>query len=445
MDVHGPTRRRILVVDDQVTVRDSMRVLLEQADYAIEEAGSIGDAISRLDALSIDLVISDIRMDAPDDGMELLRLIRMRWAFLPVVLYTGWPDAAQAVSAIKLGADDYLSLPVSPEGVVRSVAIAMRKSPRANLLPEPKSSHAPEIVARSHQMQAVLRFVSRLAASDAPVLILGETGVGKEVVARAIHTQSSRCARPFVAVNCGAIPEGFAEVELFGHRKGAFTSAAFDRAGLVEVAAGGTLFLDEIGDLPLKMQPSLLRFLETAEYRRLGESRSRSVSVRVLSATNRSLPLEVKARRFRDDLYFRLAVITCPIPPLRQRVEDLKEFIDRWEAQQQGRRMITREGLDALMDHHWPGNVRECNNLLERLSILYDGAIGRRQIAQALADASSGDLDGNARNDTPDRLRLQGLLDQYDWKVSRAASALGISRVTLWRRMRQLNVNRHRV
>jgi transcriptional regulator with GAF, ATPase, and Fis domain len=294
-------------------------------------------------------------------------------------------------------------------------------------------------------MQAVLRFVSRLAASDAPVLILGETGVGKEVVARAIHTQSSRCARPFVAVNCGAIPEGFAEVELFGHRKGAFTSAAFDRAGLVEVAAGGTLFLDEIGDLPLKMQPSLLRFLETAEYRRLGESRSRSVSVRVLSATNRSLPLEVKARRFRDDLYFRLAVITCPIPPLRQRVEDLKEFIDRWEAQQQGRRMITREGLDALMDHHWPGNVRECNNLLERLSILYDGAIGRRQIAQALADASSGDLDGNARNDTPDRLRLQGLLDQYDWKVSRAASALGISRVTLWRRMRQLNVNRHRV
>jgi two-component system response regulator HydG len=138
MDVHGPTRRRILVVDDQVTVRDSMRVLLEQADYAIEEAGSIGDAISRLDALSIDLVISDIRMDAPDDGMELLRLIRMRWAFLPVVLYTGWPDAAQAVSAIKLGADDYLSLPVSPEGVVRSVAIAMRKSPRANLLAQVK-------------------------------------------------------------------------------------------------------------------------------------------------------------------------------------------------------------------------------------------------------------------------------------------------------------------
>jgi DNA-binding NtrC family response regulator len=415
----------------------------------VDEAGGPVQALAHLRRAPVDVVLSDVRMDADDDGIELLRSIKAQWPSVAVILYTGWADPADAVRAMKLGAEDYLQMPVSADVMMNALRSATEKRhPVLKMSSRADPSAAVDIVAASPAMKAVLQWVTRIAPTDASVLIVGETGTGKELIARAIHAGSARRGGPFVPVNCGAIPAGFLEAELFGYKKGAFTSAAADKPGLVEEAHRGTLFLDEISELPTAMQAGLLRFLDRGELRRLGETRLRHVGVRVVAATNRPLQEEIDHGRFRSDLYFRLGVAICEILPLRDRPEDVDALVNRWCSldRKTGKvRAVTPEAIARLRQHPWPGNVRELWNVLERAALLSSGdLIGPSDVDAALVDVPfhtqvATDIDGN----TDERTRLRFALEKHGWNMAQTATSLGISRVTLWRHVTRLNL-RHR-
>ncbi|MGH9348296.1 MAG: sigma-54-dependent transcriptional regulator, partial [Vicinamibacterales bacterium] len=299
----------ILLVDDRSENRQSLRDLLARHGHEVQDVADARDAVNVLRDWSADLVLSDVRMNANGDGLTLLRTIKSECPQLPVILYTGFAQVGDAVLAIKLGAADYLEFPIDPEQLLKAVTKAVeRRQPRpatsGSLVGSSRWPH--DLVAVSPPMRAVLDWVARIAPTDLSVLLQGETGTGKELIARALHASSDRRTRPFVAVNCGAIPEGLFEAELFGYRKGAFTGAFAEKPGLVEEAHGGTLFLDEIGELPMLMQVRLLRFLEDGEVRRLGATKTAHLDVRVIAATNRVLNDDVAQGRFRSDVFFRL-------------------------------------------------------------------------------------------------------------------------------------------
>jgi DNA-binding NtrC family response regulator len=357
-----------------------------------------------------------------------------------VILYTGWADPAEAVRAIKFGAEDYLSLPFPPNRILDAVAGAAAKE-RIPATGDRQSQKATDIVANSDAMKAVLAWIDRVAPSDAPVLLLGETGTGKELMARRLHEMSLRSREPFVPVNCGGIPSGLAEAELFGHRRGAFTSANADRLGLAEEAHRGTLFLDEIGDLPIDMQVALLRFLDHGEFRRVGENRVRTADVRIVAATNRSIPEDLRSGRFRQDLFFRLSAGACRIPPLRERLEDLNEYVRLWCRRAEpsaSARVVTPDGLARLRQHDWPGNTRELANVLTRAALLRGpAAIDGETVGAALLSAS---FTTQPASDADERTVLLRALQSNQWHRGRTAAALGMNRTTLWRRIRELKL-----
>ena len=440
---------RLLVIDDEPRMSEIVGMVLRRDGFEVETFTNSEAAIERHECDPFDLVLTDLRMPAPD-GLEVLRRVRAASEDTPVVLFTAHATISTAIEALRDGAFDYIQKPFDNDALRACVrrALELTRLSRENryLRAELRQRHAlADIVATSASMAEVLDLVRRAARSSATVLITGESGTGKELVARAVHFHSDRVAGPFLAVNCKAFAEGLLESELFGHERGAFTGADRTRKGLFEEAAGGTLFLDEIGEISDGFQAKLLRVLQEREIRRVGDSQARSVDVRVVVATNRELQREVAEGRFREDLFFRLAVIPIRIPPLRDRPEDILPLARHFLVEHQrelGRAFgaLPEEVEAILRSHPWPGNVRELENAIERSVVLSDGAT--LQASDLLLQTPDGPK-------AADETTLQAALDQATQKAirdaldatggarSEAARRLGIDRTTLYRLIRK--------
>ena len=386
---------RILIVDDDEALRESLQMVLSAEGYEAVCAADAAAALLQLETSTPELVLCDVRMPGMD-GLELLPQLVRRLPDATVILMSAYGTAELAIEAMKRGAYDYLAKPFAPSEVLLTLRKARERERlrRANQLLRrevERSSGEHPIVAASEPMIEVLEVMERAAGFKATVLLTGESGTGKEVLARAIHAQSPRRSEAFVAVNCAAIPEALLESELFGHAKGAFTGADRARRGLFLEADGGTLFLDEVGELPTALQAKLLRVLQEEEVRPLGDSKSRSVDVRVLAATARHLEAEVAAGRFREDLFYRLNVVRLAVPPLRERPKDIPLLVDHFLARFRDTlgkpvRGVSDEALERLVAYRWPGNVRELENVIERAIILANAdRIGLAELPQNVA------------------------------------------------------------
>jgi two-component system response regulator AtoC len=374
--------RRVLVVDDEENLRLVLRTLLKRQGYEVETAESGEQALALVDTFGPDVILTDVRMPKMG-GLDLLATLQAKGNEATVIVMSAYGNVDLALEAIKAGAYDYVQKPFKHEEIVLTLRKAeeresLRRENRA-LREEIRKEHQFEhILAKSQAMQEIFKTIAKIADFKTTVLVSGESGTGKELVARALHKRSSRRGGSFVAVNCGAIPENLLESELFGHKKGAFTDANADRRGLFEEADGGTLFLDEIGELPISLQVKLLRVLQDETIRRVGESRDQKVDVRIVAATHRDLTAEVKAGRFREDLFYRLNVLPIVVPPLRVRREDIALLVDHFVARNNSRLGTSIRGVDTearriLVEYAWPGNVRELENTIERAMVLAEG------------------------------------------------------------------------
>ncbi|MBI2354916.1 MAG: sigma-54-dependent Fis family transcriptional regulator [Deltaproteobacteria bacterium] len=390
-------KTRILIVDDELSMREFLSILLEREGYEVATAAGAEEALAQLESGLFDLVISDVQMPGLN-GIELLGRVKAISPDTAVLMITAFSAAEQAVEAMKLGAYDYIAKPFKIEEIKQLVINALEKSElkREN---SALKQHALErdsfcgIIGASPRMKEIFALIRKVAPSSSSVMILGESGTGKELVARAIHASSPRSAKPFVAVNCGAIPEALIESELFGHKKGAFTGAVSDRPGLFEQAERGTLFLDEIGELPLSMQTKLLRVIQEREFRRIGDSVVRKADVRILSASNRDLDGQVKAGGFREDIFYRLNVVQITLPPLRERIEDIpllaENFHRKYSHSAPQGEVITPRALKALMNYPFPGNIRELENIVERSLILDPTIISEANLPKQVVSGSA--------------------------------------------------------
>jgi DNA-binding NtrC family response regulator len=424
--------------------------------YAVEVAGGGREALEKIAALPVDAVVMDVRM--PDlDGLAVLEKARETRPELPVVVMSGHGSIETVRSAFKLGAFDYLEKPITErEKLLVAVrnALAMRSLREENARLRREAGPG-EMIGGGPAMRRLLDVIRRAAPSEGRVLVTGENGTGKELVARALHEGSRRRGGPFVKLNCAAVPAELIESELFGHERGAFTGAVAARRGKFELADGGTLFLDEVGDMPAAMQAKVLRVLQEGEFERVGGQQTLRCDVRVVAATNKDLAAEVKAGRFREDLFYRLAVVPIHAPPLRERKEDVPVLAERFlgeACERNGRRpmRLSREALAALQAHAWPGNVRELRNLVERLAILSDGPeIGAGDVVAVLPDARPPRADrfreGASFHDLveeAEREVILAALDAHQEHVSDTARALGLERSHLYKKMRALGIKR---
>jgi two-component system response regulator AtoC len=373
--------RRVLIVDDEENIRLVLRTLLRRHGYEVEAAASGEAALPLVESFGPDVVLADVRMPKMG-GLDLLATLRAKGHDATVIVMSAYGNLDQAIEAMKAGAYDYIQKPFKNDEIVLALKKAeerevLRRENRALREEIRKENRFEDILAKSGKMQDIFRTITKISDYKTTVLVTGESGVGKELVARAVHRRSGRRG-PFVAVNCGAIPENLLESELFGHKKGAFTDAIHDRHGLFEDADTGTLFLDEIGELPLGLQVKLLRVLEDEMIRRLGETKDIKVDVRIIAATHRDLLAETKAGRFREDLFYRLNVLLIHVPPLRDRREDIPLLIDYFVSRNNTRLRSNIVGIDSearrlLFEYGWPGNVRELENTVERAMVLSEG------------------------------------------------------------------------
>ena len=444
----------ILVADDQADVLEALRLLLKGEGFRVETASSPAGVLRAAGEREFDAVLMDLNYardtTSGREGLDLLAELRTLDPMVPVVVMTAWGSIEGAVEAMRKGARDYIEKPWDNTRLLRTLRTqvdlgrALRRSERLEsenrLL---RREGAPELIADSRAMQPVLNLLRRIGPSTANVLITGEHGTGKEVMARSLHELSPRADRPLVTVNAGGLAEGVFESELFGHVKGAFTDARSDRIGFFELADGGTLFLDEIGNLKPAQQAKLLRVLQTGELTRVGSSRAKQVDVRVLAATNIDIRREVSEGRFREDLLYRLNTVEIHLPPLRERAEDIPRLATSFLARaaaRYGKRMagFTPEALQVMAAHTWPGNVRELEHAVERAVLLAaDGApIGPTDLLLRHAAESSGRLE-DMTLDEVERYLIRRALDRHEGNVSRAADALGLSRSALYRRLQQ--------
>jgi two-component system, NtrC family, response regulator AtoC len=437
---------RVLLVEDQVNVRRSMRLLFERDGHVVSEAATVAEALRMVEATPLDVVVTDVRIDGSDsDGLMLMRELRSKDIGVEVVLITAFGTISDAVEAIKAGAYDYLTKPADPDRLLITIRRAAERTTLAREVRQLRAQIVEDrIVAASREMQRVLATVSQLANTDSTVLITGESGTGKELIARALYEESPRRHGRFVPINCGAMAEALLESELFGHRKGSFTGAVIDKKGLLEEADGGVLFLDEIGEMPLPMQVRLLRFLQGGEVRRVGDTTTRQVDVRLIAATHRDLETEVAQGRFRQDFFYRINVVGVRIPPLRERTDDIDAladfFLRRYSARL--RRPIVgfaAGAIDLLKAHPWPGNARELENAIERAVNLASGPLLTPEDlpASVFLQAVTSPPAAIPLDPDDERGRLLAALEEARWNQSRAATRLGISRTTLWRKMRE--------
>ncbi len=449
------TETSILVADDQPEIRQALRLLLKREAWTVRVAESPEQALAELQGGAVDLALLDLnyRRDTTSgrEGLELIEQVRKLDPDLPIVAMTAWGSVDIAVTALKNGASDFIEKPWDNARLMHvvqtqlEVARARRNERRYQAIAEIQRS-SPEMqgfIAESDAMQRLMQAISRVAATDATVLVTGENGTGKGRVADLLHKLSARSDKAFVAVNMGSIPESLFESEMFGHQRGAFTDAREARAGRFELADGGTLFLDEIGNLPEAQQAKLLRVLECGEFERIGASRTQKVDVRVIAATNSDLASAVETGGFRRDLYFRLNTIELHVPPLRRRQQDillLTEYFLDLHGRRYGRRLsLTDSACAALLAHRWPGNVRELSHLVERAVLL---AQTDRLVAEDLGlDSRPREpVEGETRIlalDEAERQLIRRALDHYDGQVEPAARALGLSRSAMYRRLQK--------
>ncbi|MDX1567826.1 MAG: sigma-54 dependent transcriptional regulator [Longimicrobiales bacterium] len=440
--------RRILVVDDDRTFRLSTAELLRQDGHLTEVAADAREAMEHLEAGDFDLMLLDLRMPGLD-GLGFVEVVRKRGFRLPIVMISGFGTIDSAVEAIHLGADDFLTKPLDPDLLSSKVAEALERRPAG----ASDRGAFGGLVGRSPPMKEVFAAIRQVAATETTVLVTGETGTGKELVARAVHEKSRRSGRPFLAVNCAGLAEGVLESELFGHVKGAFTGAIRDKEGLFAAAEGGTILLDEVGDVSLRLQQRLLRVLQEREVTPVGAVKPRSVDVRIVAATHRDLRAELEAGRFREDLFYRLNVFRISLPPLRERREDIplliEEALRRLRDRSPGTvpESISPLALRILRRHDWPGNVRELFAAVESAAVR---AGGRRIEAQHLPAEIRGQGEGGVAEDEryrpPDsraeeRAAIVAALEEADGVRTRAARLLGMSRTTLWRRMKEFGLD----
>ncbi len=432
--------RRVLVVDDEPAQRDLVAGFLAKHGYDVAQAGDAREALASFDREPADLVLTDLRMPGAS-GLDLLAALRDRDPELPVIVMTAYGTIETAVAAIKGGAADYLTKPLNLDEVLHRVRLALERgrlvAENRELRDALRARYRIEgIVGESGRMQEVLGLVRRAAPSEATVLVRGESGTGKELITRALHAASRRAAGPLVAVNCAALPETLMESELFGHEKGAFTGADRQRIGRFEQASGGTLFLDEIGDLPLHLQVKLLRVLQERVVERVGSGKPTPVNVRLVAATHRDLETMVREGRFRDDLYYRINVVTILLPPLRERREDIPLLVDHFVrklAAANGKAIegLTREARDLLLRYDYPGNIRELENVVERAVVLTrDPVIDVSDLPLALTDARTetpGDASLTAAVEGLERRMIRDALAEAGGVQTRAAERLGIS------------------
>ncbi len=451
---NGPAPRsdaepiRVLVGEDDPAMLDLIRRVLADEGYEVLPARDGHEVMRGLDEGAFDLVLCDVRMPGPD-GIQVLERAISRRLDQPVILMTAFGSIAAAVQAMRAGAYHYFAKPFDIEELIEVIAGAatqIRQLHAIRAQPAGAGARAFPIVFRSSAMARLLGLAHQVAASDATVLIQGPSGTGKELLARAVHAASLRHDRPFVPLDCSAIPEGLIESELFGHRRGAFTGAVADAPGIVERAAGGTLFLDEVSNLAAPVQAKLLRFLQERRYRRVGDAAEREVDVRLVSASNRDLAELVAAGAFRDDLYYRLSVFTLEIPAMAERREDIpplvyhfiRTFNARGGYQVDG---IRQDALDLLIDHPWPGNVRQLENAIERAVILRKaGLIQPSDLPEQVAPTSGpATHDGHSLEEVERRLILQ-LLGECRGNRTRVARILGISRRTVHRKLEKYGI-----
>ena len=442
---------RVLVADDDTDVLAALKLLLRGEGCEVETATSPALALTALESRDFDLALVDLNYardtTSGKEGLDLLEKIRTLDPALPVLVMTAWGSVEGAVAAVRRGARDYVQKPWDNDRLLqvlrtqielgRALRLGERLAQENRLL---RREGSPEMIAESPAMRGVLELVRRVGPSDANVLVTGEHGTGKELVARLLHAASPRAGHALVTVNAGGLAEGLFESELFGHVKGAFTGANADRAGRFEMADGGTLFLDEIANVPLPQQARLLRVLQTGEFERVGQSRTRAVNVRLVSATNADLRAESAAGRFREDLLFRINTVEIHLPPLRERREDIpalaRFFLGR-HAQRYRKPVGGFEdaALEALMAHAWPGNVRELDHALERAVLMAREPLLRAgDLALRASDSRGPDLE-QLTLDEAERLLIQRALKRCDGNVSEAARLLGLSRSALYRRL----------
>ena len=444
---------RILVADDQPDVLEALRILLKAEGFEAVTASSPAEVGAAVEKGDFDLALIDLNYTrdttSGKEGLDLLSTLRELDGTLPVVVITAWGSVEGAVEAMRRGARDYVEKPWDNDRLLTTIRthVALGRALRRSQMLEGenqrlKGEGAPDLIAESKAMQPVLDVIERVGPSDANVLIVGEHGTGKEVVARWLHAVSGRARNPLVAVNAGGFSEGVFESELFGHVKGAFTDAKTDRVGCFELADGGTLFLDEIANVPLQQQAKLLRVLENREIQRVGSSKVRKVDVRVISATNANLRETVASGDFREDLLYRLNTVEVRIPPLRERTDDIPLLARHFLAKQAARYDRDIEGFSAaamaaLREHTWPGNVRELQHAVERSVLMARGSrieasdlgLRRREDGTVLIDELT--------LDEAERLMIEKALDRYQGNVSKAAEALGLSRSALYRRLQR--------
>jgi DNA-binding NtrC family response regulator len=442
---------RILVADDQPDVLEALRLMLKGEGFQIETVGSPSGVLAALERQDFDALLMDLNYardtTSGREGLDLVSKVQALDSTLPIVVMTAWGSVEGAVEAMRRGARDYIEKPWDNTRLLATLRTqielgqALRTSQRLETENRRLRGPAlPTLLAESRAMQSVLRQLERVAPSDANVLVTGEHGTGKEVIARWLHAASHRAAMPLVTVNAGGISEGVFESELFGHVKGAFTDAKTDRVGCFELADRGTLFLDEIANVPLKQQAKLLRVLETGEFQRVGSSRAKMANVRVISATNANLPREVADGKFREDLLYRLNTVEIELPPLRDRREDIPLLATHFLLEQATRyRKPVREfdagGMRALLAHPWPGNVRELRHAVERAVLMAaGGAVTAEDLNLRAASEGSAGIDEMTLEDA-ERYLIRKALARADGNVSRAAEALGVSRSALYRRL----------
>jgi DNA-binding NtrC family response regulator len=452
-------KRKILVVDDDESLRRVMQMQLEEAGYEVLAASQGQDALAVMEDMTPALVITDLKMPGIS-GLDLLRRLRGAYPETTVIMVTAFGTVSTAVEAMKAGAYDYITKPVDYEQLMLVVNRAME---RGQLMAEVKTLRAnldekygfESIVGRSKALLCVLEMATRVARRDSTVLIAGETGTGKELLARAIHQNSARKDQAFVTINCGAIPKDLLESELFGHTKGSFTGAVAPKRGKVEAADGGTLFLDEVGELPLELQVKLLRLIQNGEIEKVGATGTNNVNVRTIAATNRNLQALIDDGAFREDLYYRLAVVPLTLPPLRERIDDIPELVQHLFLKAKQEQNLPQLRLPSSLLAHfsgygWPGNVRELENVIERLVVL---AVGDEitladlpdflQRERSHADAIELNLPpGGISLERVERDLIVRALEKFNWNQTQAARYLDISRRTLIYRMEKFGITK---
>ncbi|MGH7390435.1 MAG: sigma-54-dependent transcriptional regulator [Candidatus Rokuibacteriota bacterium] len=447
-------RIRLLVVDDDAEVRSLLERVLSKSGYQPTQASNGAHAMELLGRQQFDVALVDIKL--PDaSGLDILRWARDTDTDTEFIVLTGNADVETAVEAMRLGAYDFIAKPWRNAELVEVIGKAAEKKTlrRENsALREviTRRDGLPQIVGQTPEIQELASIIGRVAASDSPVLIQGESGTGKELVARTIHLKSRRASKPFVSVNCGALPDTLLETELFGHKRGAFSGAVTSRVGLFEAADGGTLFLDEIGEMSAAMQVRLLRVLDSGEVRRVGEERAFHVDARIVAATNKDLSREAAEGRFRWDLFYRVSTITVPVPPLRRRRADIAPLVQHFAAPaaRGGKALrFSPEAMERLLQYEWPGNIRELRNMVERLMILHEGdEVQAKELPVELSTPSRPAAEPTDAALVPladmERRYVERVLASTSWNKAQAARVLDIDIKTLNKKIRDFNLVR---